>query len=251
MQMLFPKLILKFRGSNKWAEAVQKSNYSRKSSSNFRGTYKIVTKASDPAEDVAKQQLATHTNWELLAPQGFRFYLPGSVGPAWHDEISASFIPSTLTGIDAAELECDVQECPVLLRQGISELFPGTDTSACQLTVVSLSQKKHKKITEHDIEQLTKQFMWAAQDICHKLKMAGYWADFINPFSGVPFGTPHNSAHLYKTDERFRCIGFQIKEKGSCKIITNKASNKFIGSLFTTAPPSTTLLKEILREYEY
>ncbi|XP_024085558.1 uncharacterized protein LOC106663851 isoform X3 [Cimex lectularius] len=157
MQMLFPKLILKFRGSNKWAEAVQKSNYSRKSSSNFRGTYKIVTKASDPAEDVAKQQLATHTNWELLAPQGFRFYLPGSVGPAWHDEISASFIPSTLTGIDAAELECDVQECPVLLRQGISELFPGTDTSACQLTVVSLSQKKHKKITEHDIEQLTKQ----------------------------------------------------------------------------------------------
>lgn len=24
-------------------------------------------------------------NWELLAPRGFRFYLPGSIGPGWLD----------------------------------------------------------------------------------------------------------------------------------------------------------------------
>jgi hypothetical protein len=29
--------------------------------------------------------IGTNPNWELLAPRGYRFYMPGSVGPAWHD----------------------------------------------------------------------------------------------------------------------------------------------------------------------
>ena len=71
--------------------------------------------------------------------------------------------------------------------------------------------------------------MWAAQDICGKLKMAGYWADFINPFSGVPFVSSHNRSSLYKTDARFRCLGFNITHKGGCRLISNKKANEFVG----------------------
>jgi hypothetical protein len=33
----------------------------------------------------ANNSIGTNPNWELLAPRGYRFYMPGSVGPAWHD----------------------------------------------------------------------------------------------------------------------------------------------------------------------
>ncbi|XP_073977910.1 methylmalonic aciduria and homocystinuria type D homolog, mitochondrial-like [Rhodnius prolixus] len=247
--MLFSK-IFKLNGRNRWIEVSQKLLYSRKSSSNYKGSYKVVNKATNAVEDDTSDQLNAHSNWELLTPQGFRFYLPGAIGPAWHDEISASFMPSTLSEFDETELECNIQECPVLLRQGINELFSGTPPISTNLTVVTISQKKRKKNSEQDIERLTKQFMCAAQDICNKLKTAGYWADFINPFSGVPFNTPHFNSNLYKTDMRFRCLGFNIKIQGNCKVISDHVSNKFIGSLYTTAPPNTSLLQNILREHE-
>lgn len=60
--------------------------------------------------------------------------------------------------------------------------------------------------------------------------MIGYWADFINPFSGQPYFSSLKTNTLYTTDERFRCLGFKIKDKNNCKIITydNNVSN-FVG----------------------
>lgn len=60
--------------------------------------------------------------------------------------------------------------------------------------------------------------------------MAGYWADFINPFSGQPHLSSRKSAKLYETDERFRCIGFKVNERNNCKIITfDNSLQNFIG----------------------
>lgn len=60
--------------------------------------------------------------------------------------------------------------------------------------------------------------------------MIGYWADFINPFSGQPYFSSPKTNTLYTTDERFRCLGFKIKDKNNCKVITydNNISN-FVG----------------------
>lgn len=60
--------------------------------------------------------------------------------------------------------------------------------------------------------------------------MIGYWADFINPFSGQPHLNLQKSGALYKTDERFRCLGFKILHRNNCKVIVNENNNKnFIG----------------------
>lgn len=60
--------------------------------------------------------------------------------------------------------------------------------------------------------------------------MVGYWADFINPFSGQPYLNPHKNGTLYKTDERFRCLGFKIEQKSFCKIISiDSEHTNFIG----------------------
>lgn len=57
---------------------------------------------------------------------------------------------------------------------GVYELFAGAEVYG-QLTVVTLSQKPRSKTSHSDVEteQLAKQFLLAAQDICSKLKMAG------------------------------------------------------------------------------
>ena len=62
--------------------------------------------------------------------------------------------------------------------------------------------------------------------------MAGYWADFINPFSGQPYNNLLKNNTLYKIDERFRCLGFKVDSKNHCKVITyEEDAGNFVGEL--------------------
>lgn len=106
----------------------------------------------------------------MLTPRGFRFYLPGSIGPGWVNSSTTTHIKTefiTITENDPTNtvnvkknykklkgksyikrplLYCTAQECPLLLRKGIEELFPGClDVSAAQLTIVTISQKSNLK----------------------------------------------------------------------------------------------------------
>lgn len=247
-------LVFRRKGNFKKIQLSLQAFYSRRSNSNHGNSFKIVGKASDNIDELTNSSLRVNPNWELFAPQGFRFYLPGNIGPAWQDATSTAHITNSFSADSNSILECTAQECPILLRQGIYELFPGIETASSQLTVVTLSQKpvksKQNAVSEMEIERLTKHFVLAAQDICSKLKLAGYWADFINPFSGLPYLSPMYNNKLYVTDERFRCLGFRIFDKGQCRVISDKTVRNFVGNLFTNAPPSTSLLKNILQQYD-
>lgn len=70
--------------------------------------------------------------------------------------------------------------------------------------------------------------MLAAQDICMTLTIMGYWADFINPFSGKPYLAPVHNSRLYDTDERFRCLDFEIIQQQNCIVIANESGNQNI-----------------------
>lgn len=118
--------------------------------------------------DLENTEFGVNPNWELLAPRGFRFYMPGSVGPGWLDETTTAQVESRTSLINsddevsiefAAEdfadnfkrsshdhtqptLRCVAQECPTLLRKGLLELFPGcAEVGSPQLTIVTVSQK--------------------------------------------------------------------------------------------------------------
>ncbi|XP_021936599.1 methylmalonic aciduria and homocystinuria type D homolog, mitochondrial-like isoform X2 [Zootermopsis nevadensis] len=213
--------------------------------------------------ETANNSIGTSPNWELLAPRGYRFYMPGNVGPAWHDTVTTAHLEE-FQGINSDKskkktleyaVECVAQICPLLLRRGVMELFSRTDIEGFDLTIVTLSQKTATDLihagheVETEQEKVTKLFILAAQEICMKLRLAGYWADFVNPFSGRPYFTPFHSAAVYEVDERLHCLDYQIKDHGDCKIISSECdrSRSFIGSLFTTAPASITLLQDILQ----
>lgn len=137
-------------------------------------------------------------NWELLAPRGFRFYLPGSVGPGWLDASTTAQVetrsiilddensienlmeatnslPKNSSPTESASdssgenllelnrpiLHCVAQECPMLLRKGIMELFPGCmEINSPQLTIVTISQKSNPEVMrwskEVETEKLAK-----------------------------------------------------------------------------------------------
>ncbi|XP_071861631.1 cobalamin trafficking protein CblD [Bombus fervidus] len=258
-----------------------KSRYSRRSDKST-DSYKIVQANSENLSDVDGAVLGINSNWELLTPRGFRFYLPGSIGPGWSDVTTTIQVRTQLVDLQPnkqilvddpkkksarlfsrskrsnqnSELHYVAQECPLLLRKGIEELFPGClDVGSPQLTIVTVSQSINPKVMkwnkETEIEKLAKYFVLAASDICAKLRRMGYWADFINPFSGQPHLNLQKNSTLYKTDERFRCLGFKILHRSNCKVISydNNAKN-FLGNFYTTAPASTEFLREILHECE-
>ncbi|XP_063986445.1 cobalamin trafficking protein CblD [Diachasmimorpha longicaudata] len=251
---------------------ILKAKYSRRSAKST-SSYKLM-KSDGINADIENNEFDANPNWELFGPRGFRFYLPGSTGPGWLDQSTTAQVETRSVVIcsdedesDKAErdlrtsrnndqapvLHCVAQECPMLLRKGILELFPGcVEAASPQLTIVTITQKLNPRMVrwskEIETERLAKFFLLAASDICTKLKMFGYWADFINPFSGQPYLNPHKNGTLYKTDERFRCLGFKVDKQNSCKLISYENSgSQFIGSLYTTAPSSTEFLRDVMQ----
>lgn len=129
--------------------------------------------------DVDGAVLGINSNWELLTPRGFRFYLPGSIGPGWSDvtttiqvrtelvnlhpneqtlvddpkEKSARLLSRSRRNNHHPELRYVAQECPLLLRKGIEELFPGClDVGSPQLTIVTVSQSINPKVMKWNKE---------------------------------------------------------------------------------------------------
>lgn len=130
--------------------------------------------------------MGINSNWELLTPRGFRFYLPGSVGPAWLDATTTAQVKTQLVKLYDEEefmeplnnknryqknvenwkairpmLECVAQECPILLRKSIEELFPGClDVTMSHLTIITINQKANlksmKRRKEAETEKLAK-----------------------------------------------------------------------------------------------
>ncbi|XP_060526709.1 cobalamin trafficking protein CblD [Cylas formicarius] len=239
---------------NDFASSVR--NFSRKVSSSDGG-YKTV---KNVLPDAGSGNLVWRDpSFELLASNGFPLFLRGNIGLAWYDtqttikthhEIVMEQIDDTAENTDA-DMILRVQTCPTVLRQTVSDLFPYRPLEKSELSVITVNLKPNLKQmrtnAEMELERMAQLFLITARNICTKLKENGYWADFINPFSGRPYLVPSSGNELYKADERFRCLDFQIFEIDECKIISNDGGVKkrFIGSLFTNAPCNKSYLNSI------
>lgn len=201
-------------------------------------------------------------NWELFGPRNNRFFLgSGSIGPAYMNR-------KTTIGSDGFDLEQLVdfknndnnklhiatQKCPLLLRKNLHELFPAPEviTENEKLTLITLSQAVIAQTTEH--EKAAINFVLAAREICSRLRLHGYWSDFLNPMSGRPFHSYHQKS-LYKlNDERFRGLCMKLEEikavgaEENCLLICEDKSMKFSGSIFTNIPANLELIKDLILE---
>ncbi|XP_023300750.1 uncharacterized protein LOC111682979 isoform X2 [Lucilia cuprina] len=227
------------------------AQYSRRSDSkNLESAFKVV-KSKVRVEDFLGGECGP--NWELLSPRGNRFYFPNAVGPAWQGAsttITLEVPLESLVDFDGKNsekkpmLKFSVNECPSLIKKSLHELFPAPEVvSSDKLALMTLR-------FNGDSEIGARKFVLAAREITARLRLHGYWADFMNPFSGKPFYSWSSGKNLYKIDKRFRGLNMKLNKHNECVVISSdaedNAENAFSGSIYSNAPSEFAQLKSLL-----
>ncbi|XP_051259340.1 metabolism of cobalamin associated Db [Dicentrarchus labrax] len=152
---------------------------------------------------------------------------------------------------DNSTVECAIQSCPELLKKDFQCMFPEAPSSG--MTVVTVTQKTQNDMmswsadVEQEREKMLDKFVDGAKEICYSLQREGFWADFIDPSSGLAFFGSYTNNTLFETDDRYRHLGFQIEDLGCCRVIQHSlwGTHVFVGTIFTNAPTSSLVMKKL------
>ncbi|XP_029491247.1 cobalamin trafficking protein CblD [Oncorhynchus nerka] len=156
---------------------------------------------------------------------------------------------------DNSNVECAIQSCPELLKKDFESMFPEAPNNG--MTVVTVTQKTQNDMTawcvevDKERELMLDKFVAGAKEICYALRTEGFWADFIDPSSGLAFFGSYTNNTLFETDERYRNLGFSIEDLGCCKVIRHAlwGTHVFVGTVFTSAPPHSLIMKKLQGNY--
>ncbi|KAJ8247113.1 hypothetical protein GJAV_G00258890 [Gymnothorax javanicus] len=208
--------------------------------------------------DMGPRTVWPDENMGPFGPQDQRFQLPGNVGFDCHLQVPGQRAPPVTHKVSRAEqyfetsnVECAVQSCPELLKKDFESMFPEAPSNS--MTVVTVTQKTQNDMTtwceevDKERELMLDRFVTGAKEICFALRSAGFWADFIDPSSGLAFFGSYTNNTLFETDERYRHLGFRIEDLGCCKVIQHAlwGTHVFVGTLFTNAPPHSLIMKKL------
>ncbi|XP_070980173.1 cobalamin trafficking protein CblD-like isoform X1 [Oncorhynchus clarkii lewisi] len=150
-----------------------------------------------------------------------------------------------------SNVECAIQPCPELLKKEFESMFPEAPNNI--MTVVTVTQKTQNDMTawceavDKERELMLDEFVAGAKEICYALRTEGFWADFIDPSSGMAFFGSYTNNTLFETDERYCNLGFSIEDLGCCKVIRHTlwGTHVFVGTVFTNAPPDSHIMKKL------
>lgn len=152
---------------------------------------------------------------------------------------------------DQSRVECVIQSCPELLKRDFLSMFPEAPPS--EMMAVTVTQRtKHDMSSwspdvEDEREKMLHKFIDGAQQICLALQGEGFWADFIDPSSGLAYFGPYTNLTFFETDERYGQLGFRVEDLGCCKVIRHTlwGTNVFVGTIFTNAPPTSDIIRKL------
>ncbi|XP_027016581.2 metabolism of cobalamin associated Da [Tachysurus fulvidraco] len=141
------------------------------------------------------------------------------------------------------DVECSVHTCPELLKQELESFFPALPVTG--ITVLTIKQKTIRT-EELNTQQLLDIFINGAKQICFLLWRGGYWADFIDPWSGRAYFGAESHDPVLQTDQR-RHSGFHIEDLASCRLTVHLLSDShtFAGTLITSAPSDSLLMRRL------
>lgn len=100
----------------------------------------------------------------------------------------------TFALIERENFEISVHDSPKALQREIKHVFPSIDLQG--LLIIPTLQKSAYDLVkfggevEEEKDRLLEQFFEFARPFCGELASRGYWADFIDPCSGLPMLTP-------------------------------------------------------------
>ncbi|KAG1713303.1 hypothetical protein DVH05_001023 [Phytophthora capsici] len=143
--------------------------------------------------------------------------------------------------------QVSVHACPRLMVRELKHVFPAqfqrskSDQNmlavlTCQKSLMDLSQFGIDADKEKD--RLLETFVAFAQQVANALIARKYWADFIDPCSGLPMLTLSSNKVYSEVDGVELLLRYRCLSAGMCKILVHPTWGAAVypASLFTTAP---------------
>lgn len=145
-------------------------------------------------------------------------------------------------------LEISIHRCPKLLIRELCHIFPThhanlIDDPSSYLVIATCQEARHDltKIgpeIEREKDRLLENFSdWAAA-LCHELDARGYFADYIDPCSGLPMRTPNTTRVYSEVDGMELLLHYRCLNAGMCKVLLHPKYGAAVypATLFTNAP---------------
>lgn len=132
--------------------------------------------------------------------------------------------------------------CPRTHKDELAALFPGIDVS--DMLIIPTCQRAELDLVrmgpeiEGEKDRLLENFFAFAAQVCHSLREIGYWADYIDPCSGLPMIHKNTSSAYSEVQSLSLLLGYRTQNAGCCKIILHPkwGSSVYPASMFVKAP---------------
>ncbi|KAH7620857.1 putative Cobalamin trafficking protein CblD [Nannochloris sp. 'desiccata'] len=106
----------------------------------------------------------------------------------------------------------------------------------CQHSEVDLVQRGER--VENEKDRLLERFMEFAKHVCRTLETSGYWADYVDPCSGLPMIHRDTGSVYGEVEALCTLLRYKTQNAGCCKIILHPkwGSSVYPASMFAKAP---------------
>ena len=174
---------------------------------------------------------------------------------------SSAIVPPRMVRMDAStndDLECSLHYLPKPLLREFGHVFNDQyikfgaqdagddDTQSQQLVLLAIptNQKAREDLVsvgehiEREKDRLLNVFITFGKYLCDELRARGYWADYIDPCSGLPM-ISLNCNKVYSEVDGMECLlNYKAYNAGFCKILTHPkwGSAVYPATIFAHAP---------------
>jgi hypothetical protein len=103
---------------------------------------------------------------------------------------------------------------------------------------------------ELEKDRLLNVFMDFAHKLCDKIIQAGYWADYVDPCSGLPMLTKNCNKVYSEVDGMECCLNYKSFNAGFCKVLTHPrwGTAVYPATIFAWAPRH--LVIQLLQQFQ-
>ena len=141
-------------------------------------------------------------------------------------------------------IECSIHTLPKPLYREFRHIFPSIEADdTVQLYAIATNQKaKHDLVAigdhiEAEKDRLLNVYLSFAHDFCQKMQQQGYWADYIDPCSGLPMLSRDCNKVYSEVDSMQVLLNYRAYNAGFCKILVHPkwGSSVYPATMFVRA----------------
>ena len=158
-------------------------------------------------------------------------------------------------GEEGDTLEISAHECRKAFLSELKHLLPGIvlAPNPHPMLVLPTMQHAHEDLVrvgeqiEQEKDRCLETFMTFARELCARLVDRGYFADYVDPCSGLVMLTRGANKVFSEVDCAQQLLGYSVQNCGCCKVLLHPkwGSAVYPASVFTNAPVDE--VKSLLR----